>query len=157
MVVDEAAAASDIRYLMVDCIDKESWCKDKYHGDKFHHKNVNLKRCPGCGDRNPDFINDYKDDLSDADKDSEESRCFLNPNRERFTRVSNNADLSRTCKARSNVVLLDKKRTKLRREEVSGARRSKYRCGALGRKAVALTGHAGTAPQHDYCDGVDTT
>jgi hypothetical protein len=45
----------------------------------------------------------------------------------------------RTCRARSNAVLLNKKRTKLRREEVSGARRSKYRCGALGRKAAALT------------------
>jgi hypothetical protein len=53
----------------------------------------------------------------------------------------------RTCRARSNAVLLNKKRTKLRREEVSGARRSKYRYGALGRKAAALTGHAGTAPQ----------
>jgi hypothetical protein len=42
--------------------------------------------------------------------------------------------LSRTCRTRSNAVLLDKKRTKLRREKVSGARRSKYRCGALAAK-----------------------
>jgi hypothetical protein len=42
--------------------------------------------------------------------------------------------LSRTCRTRSNAVLLDKKRTKLRREEVSGARRTKYRCGALAAK-----------------------
>jgi Zn finger protein HypA/HybF involved in hydrogenase expression len=59
---------------MADCIDKESWCKDGYHGKKFHHKNVTSKRCPGCGDRNPDFIDDDKDSLSDADKELEEPR-----------------------------------------------------------------------------------
>jgi hypothetical protein len=42
--------------------------------------------------------------------------------------------VSRTCRTRSNAVLLDKKRTKLRREELSGARRSKYRCGAPAAK-----------------------
>ena len=73
---------------MADYIDKDSWCKDGYRGDKFHHKNVTSKRCPGCGDRNPDFVDDDQDGLSDA----EEPRRPPNPNRERFRRVPDNAD-----------------------------------------------------------------
>jgi hypothetical protein len=77
---------------MTDYIDKESWCTDGYRSNKFHHKNVTSKRCPGCGDRNPDFIDDDQKSLSDTNKDSEETRHTPNPNRERFTKVPDGAD-----------------------------------------------------------------
>ena len=77
---------------MADYIDKESWCTDGYRSDKFHHKNVTTKRCPGCGDRNPDFIDDDKNSLSETDKDSKELRNPPNPKRERFTEVPDGAD-----------------------------------------------------------------
>ncbi len=77
---------------MADYIDKESWCTDGYRGDKFHHRNVTSKRCPGCGDLNPDFIDDNQNSLSEANKDSEELRNPPNPNRERFTKVPDGAD-----------------------------------------------------------------
>jgi len=77
---------------MADYIDKESWCTDGYRGDKFHHRNVTSKRCPGCGDRNPDFIDDDQNSLSEVNKDLEESRHPPNPNRERFTKVPDGAD-----------------------------------------------------------------
>jgi hypothetical protein len=76
---------------MTDYINKESWCKDGLHGKKFHYKYVASKRCPGCGDRNPDPIND-NDDLSDVNKNLSESRRPPDPNRERFTQVPDDAE-----------------------------------------------------------------
>jgi hypothetical protein len=77
---------------MADYIDKESWCKDGLHGKKFHHKNVASKWCPGCGDRNPDSIDNDTDGLSDADKELNGPKHPPNPNRERFTQVPNNVE-----------------------------------------------------------------
>ena len=76
---------------MIDYIDKESWCKDGLYGKKFHYKHVASKRCPGCGDRNPDPIDD-NDGLSDVNKDLSESRRPPDPNRERFTQVPDDAE-----------------------------------------------------------------
>ena len=69
---------------MKDYINKESWCKDGLHCKKFHYKYIALKRCPGCGDRNPDPIND-NNGLSDINKDLSEPRRPSDPNRKRFT------------------------------------------------------------------------
>jgi hypothetical protein len=52
---------------------------------------MTLKECPGYRDRNPNFIDDNKDSLPDAD-DLEEAIRPLNLNRGRFTRAPNNAD-----------------------------------------------------------------
>jgi hypothetical protein len=46
------------------------------------------KWCPGYGDPNPDLINNKADNLSDVNK----LRRPLNPKRERFTQVSENAE-----------------------------------------------------------------
>jgi hypothetical protein len=73
---------------MANYIDKESWCKDGLHGKKFHHKNVTSKWCPGCGDPNPDPIDNNVDGLSDVD----EPRRPSNPKRERFTQLPENAE-----------------------------------------------------------------
>ena len=77
---------------MAEYIDKESWCTEGYRGEKFHHKNVASKRCPGCGDLNPDFIDDAENSLSETNKDSEASRHHPNPNHERFTKIPDDAD-----------------------------------------------------------------
>ena len=77
---------------MAEYIDKESWCTEGYRGEKFHHRNITSKRCPEYGDRNPDFINDVENSLSETNKDSEESRHPPNPNRERFTKIPDGAD-----------------------------------------------------------------
>ena len=69
---------------MTDYINKELWYKDGLHGKKFHHKHVTLKRCPGCGDRNLNPIDD-NDGLSDINRDLSEPRRPSDPNRKRFT------------------------------------------------------------------------
>jgi hypothetical protein len=82
---------SSVGHLMTDYIDKESWCQDGLHGKKFHHRSVTSKRCPGCGDRNPNPIDDI-DGLSDVDKDLSGLRRHPDPNRDRFTQVPSDAE-----------------------------------------------------------------
>ena len=77
---------------MTDYINKELWYTDKYYNNKFHHKNVTLKRCLEYSNRNSDFINNNKNGLSDINKDSEEFRCPLNSNYECFIKVPDNTD-----------------------------------------------------------------
>ena len=43
---------------MADYIDKELWYINKYRGDKFHYRNITLKKYLEYSDRNLDFIND---------------------------------------------------------------------------------------------------
>jgi hypothetical protein len=73
---------------MVNYINKESWCKDRLHNKKFHHKNIIFKWCPGYKDLNPNLINNNVDSLSDVNK----FKYLLNPIRERFTQLSENAE-----------------------------------------------------------------
>jgi hypothetical protein len=73
---------------MAENIDKQTWCKDGLHGEKFHHKNVRSKWCPGYRGRNPDPIDNDSEGLSDAD----EPRRPSDSNRERFTEVLNDAE-----------------------------------------------------------------
>ena len=77
---------------MADYIDKQLWYTDGYRSDKFHHKNITTKRYLGYNDRNPDFIDDDKNSLSETDKDSKELRNPLNLKRECFTEVPDGAD-----------------------------------------------------------------
>jgi hypothetical protein len=77
---------------MANSIDKEAWCKDGLHGEPFHHKHVTSKWCPGCGDRNPEPISHDTEGMSETSKDSEEGRHHPNPNRERFTKIPDDAD-----------------------------------------------------------------
>jgi hypothetical protein len=73
---------------MANYINKKSWCKDKLHDKKFYYKNVIFKWCPRYKDINLDSINNNADNLSDVNK----LRRPLNPKREHFTQLPENAE-----------------------------------------------------------------
>lgn len=77
---------------MANFIDRGAWCKDGLHGEKFHHKCVTSKWCPGCGGRNPEPIDHDTEGLSDTGNDSDGPRRPPDPHRERFTQIPDNAD-----------------------------------------------------------------
>ena len=77
---------------MADYIDKQLQYINKYRSDKFHHKNITIKRYLRYNDRNPDFINDNKNNLSEINKDLKKLKNPLNLKRERFIEIPDGVD-----------------------------------------------------------------
>ena len=72
---------------MTDCIDKELQYINRYYSNKFHYKNITLKRYLKYKNLNPDFINNNQNSLSETNKDLKEFQYPLNPNCKCFTKV----------------------------------------------------------------------
>ena len=77
---------------MTDCIDKELQYINRYYSNKFHYKNITLKRYLKYKNLNPDFINNNKNNLSKTNKDSKKLKNPLNPKYKYFTEIPNGAD-----------------------------------------------------------------
>jgi hypothetical protein len=77
---------------MADYINKESWCTNEYHDDKFHYKNIILKKCLKCDNCNPNFINNNKNCLFNTNKNLKKLKRSSNLNYKYFIKVSNNTD-----------------------------------------------------------------
>ena len=88
---------------MANFIDKEAWCKDGLHGEKFHHKHVTSKWCPGCGDRNPESINYNTEALFDIGNDSDKQKHPPDPHRQRFTQIPDDAEFRDLTKSLTSV------------------------------------------------------
>ncbi len=75
---------------MINYIDKKLWYINEYYNNKFHHKNIIIKRCLKYNNCNLDFINNNKNSLSKINKDLKEFRNSLNLKCKYFIKIPDN-------------------------------------------------------------------